>query len=118
MKQKENKRGTKRVSISSLAGRGDNTCVDLRWYSPAEFKKLTSEQKSELDRWRRSDNGQAVIAASLKKFKAEKAAGKKRKSSKISGGGALRGKGKNGGDGGGGEDNGEGKVYTKKKCQH
>ena len=49
IKTKEYKRGTSRVSISAaLAGRGDSTGVDLRWYSPAEFKKLTSEQKSEL----------------------------------------------------------------------
>ena len=106
--------GRKRVSISSLSGRG-GTGVDLRWYTMDEFKKLTSEQKSELGRWRRSEAGQAAIAESLAKFKAEKATGKKRKSSEISGGGTSRGKEKSGGDGEGG--NSEGKVYTKKKFQ-
>ena len=40
--------GRKCVSISSLSGRGDSTGVDLRWYTMDEFKKLTTEQKSEL----------------------------------------------------------------------
>ena len=78
--------GWKRVSISSLSGRSNSTGVDLRWYTMDEFKKLNLEQKSELGRWRRSEAGQAVIAESLAKFREEKAAGKKRKSSEISGG--------------------------------
>ena len=101
-----------RVSVSSLSGRGGDTGVDLRWHHPDEFKKLTSAQKSELGRWRRSEAGQSSIAESLAKFKADKAASKKRKSSEISGGGTLRGKEKTGGNGGG--DNNEGKRYTKK----
>ena len=81
-----------RVSVSSLSGRGGETGVDLCWHDPDEFKKLTSAQKAELGTWRRSEDGQASIAESLSKFKADKAASKKRKSSEISGGGTPRGK--------------------------
>jgi len=112
---KELSRGTSRAaSISStLAGRGDDTGVDLRWYSPAEFKKFTQEEKIELARWKRSDAGKAVIAGSLKKFKRDKQASKKRKSSEISGVGTPRGKGKTGGDSGGGGGGGDDKVSGK-----
>ena len=92
-----------------------NPLVFLPWYGTEEFKKLTSEEKLELGRWRRSDDGKAVIAESLKKFKKNKADFRKRKLSEISGGGTLRDKGNTGGDGGGESGNSESKVYTEKK---
>ena len=76
-----------------------------------------TDERTELARWRRSDDDKARIAANLKKYKADKAAFKERKSSEISGGGTIRGKGKTGGDGGCGGGNNEGKVYTKNKYQ-
>ena len=117
IEMKELSRGTSRGAsiFSTAAGRGDITGVDLRWYNPEEFRKLTQDERTELARWRKSDDGKAVIAASLKKYKADKATIKKRKSSEISGGGTSRGKGKTGGDGGG--EGGNDKVYTKKKYQ-
>lgn len=107
--------GRKRVSISGLAGRGDETQVDLRWHEPEEFKQLTKAQKAELTRWRKTEEGHASIAKSLKKFKAEKiAANKKRKSSDISGGATKRGR-TGDGDYKDVSNTSEGKRYTKKE---
>ena len=56
----EQKPSSKNISISSvqIAGRGERTGVDLRWYPHDEYKKLTPEQKDEHRAWMRTPDGQ------------------------------------------------------------
>ena len=64
---------TKKGLISStLGGRGNDTGVEFRWYSPPEFKKLTTAQKEELIAWRQSAVGKASIKASTDAYKKRK----------------------------------------------
>ena len=55
----DQKPSSKNVSISSvqIAGRGEKTGVDLRWYPHEEYKKLTPEQKDEHRAWMRTSDG-------------------------------------------------------------
>ena len=57
-------------SINVQSGKG-KTGVDLRWHAPAEYAKLTQEQRVEHATWMRSSEGSKV-------FKAQRKAGDKR----------------------------------------
>ena len=49
-------------------GRGENTGVDLRWYKPDEYAKLTPVEKIELNAWQRSEEGKKSVATDKKAF--------------------------------------------------
>ena len=52
-------------AIDYSAGRGE-TGVDLRWHPKSEFNKLSQDQKDELVKWQRSDDGKKLLKASRK----------------------------------------------------
>ena len=53
-------------------GRGENTGVDLRWYKPGEYAKLTPAEKIELNAWQRSEEGKKSVATEKKAFHTSK----------------------------------------------
>ena len=53
-------------AIDFSAGRG-STGVDLRWHPKSEFMKLNKDQKDELSKWLKTDEGQKHKKASLAK---------------------------------------------------
>lgn len=70
------KSGTKRkydavVSGTQLAGRCNETGVDLCWYPTAEFRELSTMKKNALREWCKTPEGQAVFKAAKAKRKAE-----------------------------------------------
>ena len=53
--------GKKGAHISAaLAGRGPSTNVDLRWYPNDEYQKLSTDQKTELLKWRKTPAGESA----------------------------------------------------------
>ena len=66
---KRSQRSTPRTATVSAidysAGRGE-TGVDLRWHPKSEFNRLSQEQKDELIKWQRSDDGKKLLKASRK----------------------------------------------------
>ena len=75
VEKNQSKQSNRKISVSSsLAGRGNGTGVDLRWYPTWEYKKLDEKEKKELGDWRKTPAGESA----MKKLRED--AAKKRKS--------------------------------------
>ena len=61
--QKSTPRTATVSAIDYSAGRGE-TGVDLRWHPKSEFNKLSQDQRDELVKWQRSDDGKKLLKAS------------------------------------------------------
>ena len=72
--QGQQRGGANISSIDFNAGRGSSG-VDLRWHHPTEFKALPNDQKEELMKWQKSQDGRKILnkskEAAIKKCKAE-----------------------------------------------
>ena len=74
-------------AIDFSGGRGD-TGVDLRWHTPKEYAKLSSDAKDELNAWLRTGEGKRHRAEAKKK---DSSGGGKRKSDDSKGGNGNKG---------------------------
>lgn len=69
---KSNSKGSISAAGLDLAGRGEKTGVDLRWYPRDEFQALPDAQKDELREWRETTEGKKAFQASLNEAKKKK----------------------------------------------
>ena len=103
------KRNSVQVS-TTLAGRGE-IGVNFCWHPHIEFKKLTQEQKDELNAWRETPEEQEASKKSLEAVREKRKQKRQRRTSGGGGGGTNKGTGK--ASGGGGNNNGK-PDYSKK----
>jgi hypothetical protein len=62
--------GTAQVSSVNIKSGKGKTGVEFRFYTTAEYKKLTKEQRMELKTWRGTEEGKKAVASSRKQKKA------------------------------------------------
>ena len=74
-------------AIDFNAGRG-GTGVDLRWHHPKEFKALPEDQKDELVKWQKTQEGKQILGRSREAAEKRAATTKKRKADGNSKGGS------------------------------
>ena len=70
-RSQKNPTTNRQANVSAIdfgAGRG-STGVDLRWHPRKEFKKLSDDQKDELTKWMKTQDGKKVIKESRKEAK-------------------------------------------------